>query len=393
MERIIILSLLFSSFFLGQSNELEKRNSDLEKLRREILNIRKNLNSLDKKESGSVKALEQYEQEEHAINLFINNLSLKQRILEKKIKIYSDSVNLINIKSSKIREEYSNYIVWQYKSRYKTDLQYILESGSLSKSIQMLKYLKIISAANEKRLAILEEIRIKTEKLRNQQLVFYNENKKTINEKEKEKLLLDKSKEKQRNIIAELRKDKKELRKDLSKKEKAQEEIKLIIAKLISAEGKNTDPTNRYTDYVTRFDYGSLNDFKSLKGKLNWPVSRGNIVRKFGKNKNQKLNTVTLNYGIDIQTKGEQDIYAVADGYVSAIEWIPGFGSIIILNHKSEYRTVYGNIGDIQVEQGEKIKAGTKLGVVNNSIEGNVLHFEIWQSRNNHNPEIWLARK
>ena len=70
---------------------------------------------------------------------------------------------------------------------------------------------------------------------------------------------------------------------------------------------------------------------------MSWPVSRGKVVREFGENKNQELKTVTLNYGIDIKSKSKEKVHAVAQGLVSVIDWIPGFGSIIIITHKGGF--------------------------------------------------------
>ena len=41
--------------------------------------------------------------------------------------------------------------------------------------------------------------------------------------------------------------------------------------------------------------------FQNCAGNLNWPILNGKVVDEFGENLNSKLNTVTLNYGIDIK--------------------------------------------------------------------------------------------
>ncbi len=126
---------------------------------------------------------------------------------------------------------------------------------------------------------------------------------------------------------------------------------------------------------------------------MTWPVASGNIVRDFGENQNKKLKTVTLNYGIDIKSKPNEQVFAVAEGVVSVIDWIVGFGSIIIITHKGDFRTVYGHIDNIEVKENDIVKAGTKLGTVNQSLEGNIVHFEIWDERNYQNPQLWLVKK
>ena len=65
---------------------------------------------------------------------------------------------------------------------------------------------------------------------------------------------------------------------------------------------------------------------------------------------------------------------------------------MVIVAHRDDYRTVYGHISDVTVEEGERINRGKVLGKVNSTLEGKLLHFEIWNDRNYQNPERWLIR-
>jgi len=48
---------------------------------------------------------------------------------------------------------------------------------------------------------------------------------------------------------------------------------------------------------------------------------------------------------------------------------------------------------DIKVREGDKVKGGDILGSISESLEGKILHFEIWNERNFQNPEVWLVRR
>ncbi len=106
-----------------------------------------------------------------------------------------------------------------------------------------------------------------------------------------------------------------------------------------------------------------------------------------------RLKLSHLNYGIDFEARGEKAVYAVAEGIVSAIEWIPGYGSVVIITHRDNFRTVYGHLSDINVLENNKVIAGDLIGKVNESLEGSILHFEIWNERNYQNPQEWLVKK
>ncbi|MBV6444955.1 MAG: Murein hydrolase activator EnvC [Ignavibacteriaceae bacterium] len=130
--------------------------------------------------------------------------------------------------------------------------------------------------------------------------------------------------------------------------------------------------------------------FSSLKGNLKKPVVSAKVFRGYGENKNEELNTVTVNYGIDFQVEGAQPVRCVADGVVSAIEWLPGYGSVVIITHTEGYRTVYGHLGTISVREGSRVGGGSVIGTVGRSIEGFIFHFEIWKGRQNLNPSSWF---
>ena len=134
-----------------------------------------------------------------------------------------------------------------------------------------------------------------------------------------------------------------------------------------------------------------------MKGRLNWPAE-GKIVTKFGKNINSRLNTVTENIGINIETENNNSVYSVLDGEISIVSFLRGYGNYIVIRHGEGYFTVYANLKNITVQQGEYVNSNVKLAEVNESNDFNVskknyMHFEIWKDETKLNPEIWLKKK
>jgi septal ring factor EnvC (AmiA/AmiB activator) len=225
------------------------------------------------------------------------------------------------------------------------------------------------------------------------------EKEQVIIEKEKEQALLNERKIEQEKLIVELNYNQRNLEREIDKKRIAEVQIKEMIATLIEEERERERKIREdrlkgiSNPLLPRYNFDSFENFSELKGNLNWPVLKGEIVRNFGENENEKLKTVTLNYGIDVSTEKNSNVYAVAEGVVSAIDWIPGYGSIIIITHKGNYRTVYGHVSDIKVTEGEIVQGGLLLGTVSQSLEGNIIHFEVWEERNYLDPGIWLAKE
>jgi murein DD-endopeptidase MepM/ murein hydrolase activator NlpD len=133
--------------------------------------------------------------------------------------------------------------------------------------------------------------------------------------------------------------------------------------------------------------------FEKRRGKLRWPVSRGTIQAHFGNQIHPVLKTVTQNTGIDITTPSGSDVYAVADGEVAVLSFIPGFGNVLILNHGNGFRTVYAHLSDVTVSESQRITEGTVIAKSGDTVAGAILHFEIWKEREKQNPEWWLANR
>lgn len=395
---ILIIFFVLIEFNFGQTKDSIKiKNKELDRIKKEIITLEQELKSKSRKEIETLEALENINRQNLLIKKLINNLIAEENQKSNEIKLTEEKIAEIENKISLLKEKYSRYIVWIYKNRNNSLLHILLSSNSLNHMLKRYKYLKLISEQNEKDLRFLAYNKNKLSELKNRLQQEKEQKEILVAQKlEEQKELLSKQMQR-KELIASLRKDKKIIASEIESKRKSEIEIKNLIVRLIEKErinkSKMLEAKSKEKNYIPIYNYDNLENFAQLRGRLIWPVKNGKVVRKFGENKNEKLKTVTLNYGIDISTKGEQEILAVAEGIVSAIDWIPGFGSVIIITHRNEYRTVYGHVTDISVNEGDRVKTGSVIGKVNESLEGTILHFEIWNERTYQNPEIWLAKK
>jgi murein hydrolase activator len=121
-----------------------------------------------------------------------------------------------------------------------------------------------------------------------------------------------------------------------------------------------------------------------------WPVAGKRILVGYGERVNPRTNTVTLNPGINIAASGGASVKAAGEGKVSMVSWLPGFGTIVIIQHGNGYRTVYANLASAQVVKGKEVQPGQKIGQVRASRDGEFLHFEVWQNRTRRDPTSFL---
>ena len=378
--------IFLSVSVLAQTDDLDKKKKELQKLRSEINNLESELNKTSDLEKENLTELEKIAERNHLIEQLINRLINEEKNKTKEIGILDRKINGLEGDISELRRLYSAYVIWIYKNRETPFIKYILEAESLNQALLRYRYFSIITNNNEENLDDLKSKIANLEKLKKDLEFQRSEKERLKKERENEKIILVKKKNEKDNLLTRLQKDKRNIRQEIDDKKKAESRIRNLIASLVNESGGKLN-------IEEEFNYSGFEKFSVLKGKLIWPVDNGNVIRKFGENTNKKLNTVTLSYGVDIKTQKNTMVSAVAEGVVSVIEWIPGFGSIIIVTHNENFRTVYGHVADIRVVEKAKVYKGDILGDVSESLEGNILHFEIWRERKNQNPEEWLVRK
>ena len=402
--KILFLALLLSSYIYSQEeDQIEEKKSQLFQLRNEIAQLENELSQKSQKEKESFEALENYNKQAFLLNKVINKLRKDEAVQQKEINRLRKDIKTIEEEIELLKDNYAKYVIALYKKGSYNELESIVNAESLRQAVVRIHYLRKFS---ERRKFDLQEFILK------KQILFSAKSKMEIEKKKKAILVAEKKSdekqlksklEKRRTVLSSIAKDKAELQKTLNIKKQSQEQIKSLIAKLVeeaerkrklllaSKDGEIVSESEFMEDYS--LNTSTFSSFTELKGKMLWPLHNGKIVKEFGQNRNAELKTVTVNYGVDISTKNDLNVRCVAEGIVSAIDWLPGYGSVIIISHKGDYRTVYSHLAEIYVEEGDRIATGKVIAKIGESVDGKVLHFEIWNSRTNQNPEEWLAKK
>lgn len=133
-------------------------------------------------------------------------------------------------------------------------------------------------------------------------------------------------------------------------------------------------------------------EFTNNRGKLPWPVDRGQIVGKFGIGQHPVLKIEVNNDGVDIATNRGTNAKAVFDGEVTQVISIPGGNRTVLLRHGT-YFTVYNNLSFVSVKKGDKVKRGQEIGRIYTDSNGDtILNFQVRSGSTKQNPESWLSR-
>ena len=139
------------------------------------------------------------------------------------------------------------------------------------------------------------------------------------------------------------------------------------------------------------FGFARQADRRSVQGALEWPA-RGKVFERFGRQRNPKFSTFTINNGLKIEAVAGTPVRAVFQGTVLFSQWFKGYGNLIILDHGNRVFTLYGNLKAPAVAVGDRIATGQPIAGVGESEEASSghLYFEIRQDNKPEDPQKWL---
>jgi septal ring factor EnvC (AmiA/AmiB activator) len=132
-------------------------------------------------------------------------------------------------------------------------------------------------------------------------------------------------------------------------------------------------------------------DIRGVQGALAWPV-KGKVFERFGRQRNPKFATWTVNNGLKIEAVPGTEVRAVFQGPVLFSQWFKGYGNLIILDHGNRVFSLYGNLRQSTVAVGDRIATGQPIAGVGESEEtaSGHLYFEMRRDNKPEDPQKWL---
>lgn len=130
---------------------------------------------------------------------------------------------------------------------------------------------------------------------------------------------------------------------------------------------------------------------EELRGALDWPL-QGKVLESFGKHRNLKFATVTVNNGLKIEAAPGTDVRAVFQGTVLYAQWFKGYGNLVIIDHGNRIFSLYGNTQLPRVSVGDRVAAKQLVATASGDEEGTsgYLYFEIREDNKPQDPRTWL---
>ncbi len=364
-------------------------------------------------------------------NALIKKLQNEQQTVQHEIEVTQNVYQNKEDELKKLVAEYQRTLTYLYMHGRDSQIALILTSHSLNQMLVRSYYLRKFDEFRRNQETQIKEAQQQLEQRKQELEGSKKKNDDLLADTRKEKGGLEQRQHLQKNMITKLKKDRGHLQNMVKNTRKqvddlnstlttliaeadkvrgaeekrlhqleAERQKQLAEAELIKDPAKRAAMIKRYStpvaekNEITDSEIETFQkEFSSEKGKLPWPVD-GVVTSHFGTVTDPLYGTKIPNLGIDIAAPPQTPVHAVSDGYVFAIQPLPGYGDLVLVNH-GRYKTVYGNLSQVMVHKNMIINKGDVIGLSGdkNSAKGEVLFFMVRNGKKNVNPESWLSKQ
>ncbi|MFN2396461.1 MAG: murein hydrolase activator EnvC [Bacteroidales bacterium] len=330
------------------------------------------------------------------INNEINAISQRIRTIDMEVDELREELDAL-------RESYANmiYYAWKNRNAYQR-IMFIFASRDFNQAYLRMKYLQQLTKHRQLQAEKIEETQAKLEQTIAELEQQKEEQQQLLAEQRQEIENLRQERQAQNRNVQQLRTKESEIREQIKAQERAARELQQAIERVIAEERRRAaeaaraegrSPTEAFR--LTPEDQIISDRFAENKGRLPWPLERGIITGQFGEQPHPVLPNIKIaNNGIDISTTEGSRARAIFDGTVTRIFNIAGANNVVIIRH-GEYLSVYANLAEVYVVNGQKINARQEIGLVatDQRESRTMVHLEVWHGNNKQNPADWIARQ
>src|SRR5574344_2069714 len=404
---IVSLCLLQPLFPQSIAELEEKKKQALENLAQ----TNKLLNETQKSKQGSVNKINLIKRNIKERKTVIQSLNGQIDALERNIGVLRTEKQQLEERLRYLKADYAKLIRETHVRRnHFSPLLFILSSDNAGQAYRRFRYLQEFSDYRKKQAfeiqRVTAQLAVKEKNLTND----VDKKERVLTEKEREAKKLESDRQQESKMLTQLQKKEKKLKDQQKKQQRQANELNNKIQKLIAAEIRKDEERRRQAANESAKESGKpvpttfemskdekliAGNFERNKGKLPLPVEKGFISGHFGVQPHPVLPHVTTNNkGIYIQTPAGSMARAIFDGVVTKCFMVPGSNSSVIVKH-GNYRTVYSNLTELYVKEGDKVTTKQNIGKIFVDTENDnktVLYLMLYKDTDIQNPELWLAR-
>ena len=325
--------------------QLKEQKEKIAELKFEKTDILRNIQELDKEISLNAE--------------LINVLKRKKEITNEEKKNIELLMNEIHYRLQEKREILADRIKEIYIHGPLHPIEVILLSYSFSDAVKRVKFLTIIADQDKRVLKEVErlETRLSLQKERIEKKATTLDE--ILYEVKDQETALEKTKNEKNQYLSEIEGESQKAVAMSKEMEKAMEDLEKLIRSLSRQESA---PGSKYFSEKI----------------IALPVN-GIVTGYFGKKREERYGTETINRGIDIEVPLGTNVEAVAPGRVVYNDHFLGYGKMVLIEHGDGLISLYSHLASSSVENGTEVQAGDIIGKVGQtgSVKKPSLHFEI----------------
>lgn len=376
---------------------------DKQSIEREIQLINQMLQQTKKTAEISLNQLVMINRQINSRESLIRNINNEISLINHRIEVLNTNIETLNKDLEDLRESYALMVRQAYRNRDATrTIMFVFSSKSFNQAFLRMRYLQQYARHRQLQAEKIDETTIA---LNEQRIALQSEHtrqQRLLVQQRQEIESLAEEKTTQDLTVTQLRQRERELIQRLREQELAARELQRAIERVIAEERRKAQELAR-EEGRTPVDMFALtpeerllsDNFSDNQGRLLWPVERGVITSPFGEQAHPVLRGIKINNnGVEIAATEGARARAIFEGTVSRIIAVPGGNYAVIIRH-GEYLTVYSNLSEVYVKNGEKVRLRQELGVIATEPKELKTHMnlQIWKGNDKLNPELWIARQ
>ena len=392
---LFCLVLCTAAVALAAQSSIDERRKDLDRLRSSIEQTRRRIDALNRRESSAMKSLTSAQRQQHRLASFIATLESELRALQDSAAAISTQRQATQSNLQRVQQAYNDATLrmMTMRSQQRGSRQ---QSGATA---ELFRALTNSVATYRRQMRSLQDSLQQQESL----LTAYASTQASVKStKQREQQRLATSITTSQRQLQQLRTNKTALLQELKQKQASVSRLQSIIREQIARAERErrqraeAERRRRAADAARRGTPAPAEEPEVITGpgygarSLPWPTPSRSILHGYGTYTNKQTGTVFDNPGIDIKVPRGTAVSCVASGTVSSVNWLPGFGSLVIVDHQNGFRSVYANLATVSVRQGTSVRAGSAIGTSGENVDGELMHFELWRGRDRVDPTRYL---
>lgn len=374
LAALLAFFLLLSFISLGPSGvsaasaSSKEKLSEIQKQLDDVRSSRKQLTGEKDKLTGDLAYLEQRSKEQRSI--YEDALEQKEAALMVLEMNQAASIQAQLDYEDKM-EEYEERVAQMYAWNRQSMIGMLLTSDSLQGFFTTLRFMKLVTEADERALLELEEASVLAEQLAGDAELQYEEMVELVREADQ--------------AMNAIRQQASMTREELNKVSGSLEISRQKEAQLNRDAAEASKPPAAPASQT-------VSTYVGTAGFI-WPIpGHHNITSHFG----YRAKYGRFHYGTDVSAPRGTKIVAMARGVVTFASsgWNDGYGTVVMIDHGNGYQTRYAHLSSLNCRMGQSVTSGQVIGYSGNTgnSSGPHLHFEIRINGTPHNPMNYFKR-